>query len=432
MAEAFGWGLFGGLALLIGALLSFGSFITSRVLGLAMAFGAGVLISAVSFDLVEEAFTTSDQSGTVGFGLLAGALVFFLGDAAIDRMGGATESARAAIRPSDSPFGIVLGAVLDGIPESIVLGATLLTGEGISTAFVVAVFISNLPEGLAGSTGLARAGWSRRHIIELWSLVALVSATAAALGYVSLDGASPEITAFTLAFAGGAVLTMLADTMMPEAFEHGGRVVGLVTTVGFGVAFFLHNLRAERRSLRALRKCLPATGERRRPVLVEHPVEGASVLAAVVVLGLGGLGGAHEAPHEGGVLDAGRRLDAARHVDAPRANPIDRLGHVVRREASGQQDPKPRGRPLGEGPVEHLARAGALGVDHHDVGAERGRSREVRVAAREHLDHDRHALADPSAVLVGLVAVELGGPQPRLVGELDDPLAGLVAEDRRR
>jgi len=242
VAEAFGWGLFGGLALVIGALLSFGSFITSRVLGLAMAFGAGVLISAVAFDLVEEAFTTSDQSGTVGFGLMAGALVFFLGDAAIDRMGGANRKRSSGDQAGDSPFGIVLGAVLDGIPESIVLGATLLTGEGISTAFVVAVFLSNLPEGLAGSTGLARAGWSRRHILELWSLVALVSATAAALGYVSLDGASPNITAFTLAFAGGAVLTMLADTMMPEAFEHGGRVVGLVTTIGFGVAFFLHNL----------------------------------------------------------------------------------------------------------------------------------------------------------------------------------------------
>jgi zinc transporter, ZIP family len=242
VAEAFGWGLFGGLALLIGAFLSFGSFITSRVLGVAMAFGAGVLISAVAFDLVEEAFETSQESGTVGFGLMGGAVVFFLGDAVIDRMGGVNRKSSSGDQAGDAPFGIVLGAVLDGIPESIVLGATLLTGEGISTAFVVAVFISNLPEGLAGSTGLARAGWSRRHIVELWSLVALVSATAAGFGYVSLDGASPEIIAFTLAFAGGAVLTMLADTMMPEAFEHGGRVVGLVTTIGFGVAFFLHNI----------------------------------------------------------------------------------------------------------------------------------------------------------------------------------------------
>jgi zinc transporter, ZIP family len=243
MGEAFLWGLLGGAALLIGALLSFGSFISSRVLGWTMAFGAGVLISAVAFDLVEEAFTTATQdSNVVGWGLLAGAVTFFLGDAAIDRIGGANRKRSSGAQQGDSPFGIVLGAVLDGIPESIVLGATLLTGEGISTAFVAAVFISNLPEGLAGSTGLARAGWARMHIVELWLLVMFVSAMSSALGYWGLDGASPDITAFTLAFAGGAVLTMLADTMMPEAFEHGGRVVGLLTTVGFGVAFFLHNL----------------------------------------------------------------------------------------------------------------------------------------------------------------------------------------------
>ena len=208
-----------------------------------MAFGAGVLISAVAFDLVEEAFATSDRGNTVGFGLLAGALVFYLGDAAIDRMGGTNRKRSSGAQAEDSPFGIVLGAVLDGIPESIVLGATLLTGEGVSTSFVAAVFISNLPEGLAGSTGLAPGGLgpsAHRRAVDAGR--ARVRRRVAALGYVSLDGASPEITAFTLAFAGGAVLTMLADTMMPEAFEHGGRVVGLLTTVGFGVAFFLHNL----------------------------------------------------------------------------------------------------------------------------------------------------------------------------------------------
>jgi zinc transporter, ZIP family len=242
VGEAFWWGLLGGIALLIGAVLSFGSFVTKRALGLAMAFGAGVLISAVAFDLVEEAFLTTDRGGTVGAGMLVGAFVFFLGDAAIDRMGGANRKRSSGDQAGDASLGIVLGAVLDGIPESIVLGASLLTGEGVSAAFIAAVFISNLPEGLAGSTGLRLAGWSRGRIVALWTLVALVSAGAAAFGYVALDGASPEVTAFTLAFAGGAVLTMLADTMMPEAFEHGGRVVGLFTTAGFGVAFFLHNL----------------------------------------------------------------------------------------------------------------------------------------------------------------------------------------------
>jgi ZIP family zinc transporter len=241
VGEAFFWGLVGGLALLVGAFLSFGSFISRQVLGLAMAFGAGVLISAVSFDLVEEAFITSERGRTVGVGMMAGALVFFLGDAVIDRMGGSDRKRSGGQQADNASIGIVLGAVLDGIPESVVLGAGLLAGEGVSTAFIVAVFMSNLPEGLAGSTGLSAAGWSRARVIGLWTLVALVAAAAAAFGYVALDGASPEVTAFTLAFAGGAVLTMLADTMMPEAFEHGGRVVGLMTTVGFGVAFFLHH-----------------------------------------------------------------------------------------------------------------------------------------------------------------------------------------------
>ena len=240
MGEAFFWGLVGGIALLLGALLSFGSFVTQRMLGLAMAFGAGVLISAVAFDLVEEAFETSERGRIVGFGMMVGALVFFIGDAIVDRMGGADRKRSGGQQADGGSLGIVLGAVLDGIPESVVLGAGLLAGEGVSTAFIVAVFMSNLPEGLGGSTGLRKAGWSRGRIVALWSVVALVSALSAAFGYVALDGASPDITAFTLAFAGGAVLTMLADTMMPEAFEFGGRVVGLATTVGFGLAFALH------------------------------------------------------------------------------------------------------------------------------------------------------------------------------------------------
>jgi ZIP family zinc transporter len=242
VGEAFFWGMVGGIALLIGALLSFGSFVTQRALGLALAFGAGVLISAVAFDLVEEAFETAERSRIVGAGMVGGALAFFVGDAVVDRMGGEHRKRSTGAQEGSSSLGIVLGAILDGIPEAVVLGAGLLAGEGVSTAFIVAVFMSNLPEGLGGSIGLQKAGWSRAQVLALWSLVALVTAVSSAIGYVALDGASPNITAFTLAFAGGAVLTMLADTMMPEAFQFGGRVVGLLTTVGFGVAFSLHHV----------------------------------------------------------------------------------------------------------------------------------------------------------------------------------------------
>jgi len=132
--------------------------------------------------------------------------------------------------------------VLDGIPESIVLGIGLLAGAGVSVAFIVAVFVSNLPEGIAATTGLKASGWAPRRIIGLWLLVALVSALASLAGFAVFDSASSWTVAFVLAFAGGAVLTMLADTMMPEAFQHGGRQVGLVTTAGFALAFALHLL----------------------------------------------------------------------------------------------------------------------------------------------------------------------------------------------
>ena len=130
--------------------------------------------------------------------------------------------------------------MLDGIPESIVLGVGLLGGTGVSLAFIAAVFLSNIPEGIAGTTGLAASGWAPRRIIGLWLLVTLVSALAALAGYAVFDSASPGTLAFVLSFAGGAVLTMVADTMAPEAFEHGGREVGLLTTAGFALAFALH------------------------------------------------------------------------------------------------------------------------------------------------------------------------------------------------
>ena len=243
MGEAFWWGLLGGIALLIGAVLSFGSFVTKRALGLAMAFGAGVLISAVAFDLVEEAFLTTDRGGTVGTGMLAGAFVFFLGDAVIDRMGGANRKRSSGDQAGDASIGIVLGAVLDGIPESDRARRVAAHRRGGERGVHRRGVHLQPPRGAGGQHRPAAGGLVPRPGSSGCGRSSRSSPPrAAAFGYVALDGASPEVTAFTLAFAGGAVLTMLADTMMPEAFEHGGRVVGLLTTAGFGVAFFLHNL----------------------------------------------------------------------------------------------------------------------------------------------------------------------------------------------
>jgi ZIP family zinc transporter len=134
--------------------------------------------------------------------------------------------------------------VLDGIPETAVLGLTLLQNGEIGVSMVVAVFVSNVPEAIAATSSLRASGWSRAATLVLWGSIAVVCALAAAVGYGALDGASPTVLAFVLAFAGGAILTMLATTMMPEAYEHVGRPVGLATVAGYAVAFGIHWLTA--------------------------------------------------------------------------------------------------------------------------------------------------------------------------------------------
>jgi zinc transporter, ZIP family len=242
MAESFGWGTLAASSLILGGLLTFWLPIGRRTLGLVMAFGSGVLISAVAFDLVEDAFNTAAWSGGVALGLLLGSVVFFVGDSLIDRLGGGDRKDPGGKQAAGSGLAIVLGILLDGIPESAVLGLTVLQAGAVSAALLVAVFLSNLPEAIAATSGLAASGWKRSRILGLWVLVAVVSGLAALAGYGLLDRATPTTIAFVLSFAGGAILTMLADTMMPEAFEHGGKLVGLVTTLGFALAFAISAL----------------------------------------------------------------------------------------------------------------------------------------------------------------------------------------------
>jgi ZIP family zinc transporter len=213
--------------------------LSDRVLGLVMAFGAGVLISAVAYELFLEATEIAENRRWIATGLFAGALTFFVGDSLIDRMGGEGRKSMGGRQAGGAALAIVLGIVLDGIPESFVVGIDLLSGEGVSAAFIAAVFLSNLPESAAASSGLAKAGWQHSRIYALWAGVTLVAGVAAALGNGLFGDASPDAIAFVLAFAAGAILTMLADTMMPEAFERGGRWAGLLTTLGFATAVLI-------------------------------------------------------------------------------------------------------------------------------------------------------------------------------------------------
>jgi zinc transporter, ZIP family len=242
MGEAFFWGLVGASSLVIGALIAFIFHIPLKWIGLIMAFGAGVLISAVAFDLVDEAAEASTGTGWAALGLFAGCLVFFGGDKLIDRLGGSRRKSGTGEQEGGSPLAIVLGTVLDGIPESMVIGLTIFQGGAVGIAYLAAVFISNLPEAIASSTGLVTAGWKKSTVLWMWAAIAVISGLASLAGFVLFQDAPPDTFAFVLAFAAGAILTMLANTMVPEALQHGGKLAGVSTTVGFAVAFTIHSV----------------------------------------------------------------------------------------------------------------------------------------------------------------------------------------------
>jgi zinc transporter, ZIP family len=238
MLEAAWWGFVAGAALLIGGLAGIYLPTSNRFIGIVMGFGAGVLISALAFELTSEAY---DRAGglSVVLGLVAGAVVFFVGDWFIDRRGGHRRKSPTGRQAGAGGTALVLGALLDGIPESAAIGISLVGGGAVGVAVVAAVFLSNIPESLSASTGMKAAGKSTTYIMMLWVAVTVASTIAAALGFVLLGGAAAVVVAFIQAFAAGAILTMLADTMMPEAVEHAGSLVGLVTVLGFTCAFLL-------------------------------------------------------------------------------------------------------------------------------------------------------------------------------------------------
>ena len=238
MLEAAFWGLVGGFALVLGAFIGLTVPTSQRAIGLIMGFGGGVLISALAFDLTQEAFRRGGTDA-VAFGLAGGAVTFYVGDLLIDLWGGQHRKRSGGQQEYGSANAIVLGALMDGIPESVAIGVSLVGGGSVAAPVVIAVFLSNVPESLSAATGLSKAGHSRRYILGLWLAVMAVSGLAAALGFQFLGGVSDNFIAGIQAFAAGAILTMLADTMMPEAFDHGGSAVGLVTVLGFSLAFFL-------------------------------------------------------------------------------------------------------------------------------------------------------------------------------------------------
>ncbi|HEU4621051.1 MAG TPA: ZIP family zinc transporter [Burkholderiaceae bacterium] len=238
------WGLVAGSALVVGAAMSWFFAIPQRLIAGVMAFGAGVLISALSFELMDEAYRRGGLDST-SLGFVAGALIYTIANTLLARHG-AKHRKRSTNQhqPSEadeagSGMAIALGALLDGIPESIVIGLSLLKGGVISSVAVIAVFLSNVPEGLSSAAGMRKAGRSATYVFGVWGAIALASGVAAWAGCGLFSGVSEEVVAATTSVAAGAILAMLADTMIPEAFALTHNATGFITVIGFLAAFVL-------------------------------------------------------------------------------------------------------------------------------------------------------------------------------------------------
>jgi len=235
------WGLLAGGALVVGALIAWFVKVPRTVVASVMAFGAGVLISALAFDLVDDAEKTGGLVPTL-IGFLAGAVTYVVGNLLLARRGAAHRKSPGEDQMSEeeqagSGTAIALGALLDGIPESTALGLSLLGGQGVGIAVLAAIVISNLPEGLSSAAGMKHNGRSARYVFGVWISIAVACGIAGALGCLLLDDARPQTIAIITSIAAGAILAMIADTMIPEAFRRTQVYTGLIATFGFIVAF---------------------------------------------------------------------------------------------------------------------------------------------------------------------------------------------------
>jgi ZIP family zinc transporter len=235
MLEAAFWSFVAASSLLVGVEFAFAFRPGQRLIGLVMAFGAGAMISAIAYELVAEAIE-ADEHLRVVLGMGLGSLAFIGGNTIIERAGGANRKRSTGQQAEGSPLAIVLGATLDAVPESMIIGLSLVLSGDISASFVLATFLSNFPEAAAATTGLDQAGWARRNVRLLWLGVVAISVVAGMLGYGIFNNIGEQEGALVQGFAAGALLTMLADTMMPEAYDFGGKLVGFVTVIGFAVA----------------------------------------------------------------------------------------------------------------------------------------------------------------------------------------------------
>jgi ZIP family zinc transporter len=239
VGAAFGWGVLAASSLVLGAVLGLVRSWPARLIGLVLAFGAGALISSVSFELAQEGVAVGGGTA-VGIGLALGALTYFVLSRVVERKFGRGKPGEA----SSAGPALALGAFLDGIPEQLVLGIGIAAGAGVSVGLLVAIFVSNLPEAIGSATDMREAGTGANAIRALWVGVAVLCALATPVGFLLAEGASGHFKAGINGFAAGALLVMLVDSMIPEATAKAGRVAGLATTLGFAIAAGLSGISA--------------------------------------------------------------------------------------------------------------------------------------------------------------------------------------------
>ena len=232
------WGGISGSAVLLGALASMFLPIRKKMIGYIMAFGTGVLIGAASYELLGESVHDGGITPT-SIGFIAGSVVFTLFDYWVSKKGASHRKRSGHKAAASGGIAIFIGTIMDAIPESIMIGASLLEKQSVSFLLVIAIFISNIPEGLSSTAGMKNSGYSKTKIVMLWIGVLAISTLASWAGYFFLNGASEAVMSMIAAFAGGGIIAMIASTMMPEAYEDSGPITGLIASLGLLASLIL-------------------------------------------------------------------------------------------------------------------------------------------------------------------------------------------------
>lgn len=241
MSNAISYGILSVLPLVLGSLFGAYFHVKEKMIGMIAAFGAGALVAALTLGLMEESFRMGGLDNSI-VGFVLGGLLFIIGDYIIIKIGGRTHKRTYDVESASTGWGIVLGAVLDGIPESIALGIGLVLNPNVGLLLLVAIFLSNLPEAISSGYDLKKAGKKIFRILLTWATVALISFIFVLMGFTIFSGISPNITATFESMAAGAILAMLAVTMMPEAYKESGTGAALGTIIGFLVIFILSKI----------------------------------------------------------------------------------------------------------------------------------------------------------------------------------------------